>query len=116
LFLDGEADQSPPSSAEVKNAWSYTSIPPIRLYGVVFCYLFTTILFNKKITDTCKEADIITHYFRIIMSRVPTLLSAATYQESNEVVLLVRHFNSLQGHLFNFETYAFIDCVFHEMV
>jgi hypothetical protein len=28
-----EADNSPPSSAEVKNAWSYTSI---RLHGVVF--------------------------------------------------------------------------------
>jgi hypothetical protein len=30
-----EADHSPPSSAEVKNAWSYTSTPPLRLYGVV---------------------------------------------------------------------------------
>jgi hypothetical protein len=30
-----EADQSPPSSAEAKNAWSYTSIPTIRLNGVV---------------------------------------------------------------------------------
>jgi hypothetical protein len=30
-----EADNSPPSSAEVKNAWSYTSITPIRLHGVV---------------------------------------------------------------------------------
>jgi hypothetical protein len=30
-----EADHSPPSSAEVKNAWSYTSTPPICLYGVV---------------------------------------------------------------------------------
>jgi hypothetical protein len=30
-----EADHSPPSSADVKNAWSYTSIPPIRLHGVV---------------------------------------------------------------------------------
>jgi hypothetical protein len=28
-----EADHSPPSSAE--NEWSYTSIPPIRLHGVV---------------------------------------------------------------------------------
>jgi hypothetical protein len=26
---------SPPSSAEVKNAWSYTATPPIRLHGVV---------------------------------------------------------------------------------
>jgi hypothetical protein len=30
-----EADHSPPSSAEVKNAWSYTSTLPIRLHGVV---------------------------------------------------------------------------------
>jgi hypothetical protein len=30
-----EADHSPPSSAEVKNAWSYTSTPPIRLHDVV---------------------------------------------------------------------------------
>jgi len=30
-----EADHSPPSSAEDKNAWSYTSSPSIRLHGVV---------------------------------------------------------------------------------
>jgi hypothetical protein len=30
-----EADHSPPSSVEVKNAWSYTSTPSIRLHGVV---------------------------------------------------------------------------------
>jgi hypothetical protein len=30
-----EADHLP-SSAEVKNAWSYTSTPPIRLHGVAF--------------------------------------------------------------------------------
>jgi hypothetical protein len=30
-----EADHSHPSSAEVKNAWSYTPTPPIRLHGVV---------------------------------------------------------------------------------
>jgi len=29
-----EADNSP-SSAEIKNAWSYTSIPILRLHGVV---------------------------------------------------------------------------------
>jgi hypothetical protein len=39
-FLGGkaagrEADHSLPSSSEVKNAWSYTSTPPIRLHGVV---------------------------------------------------------------------------------
>jgi hypothetical protein len=30
-----EADHSPPSCAEVKNSWSYTSAPPVRLHGVV---------------------------------------------------------------------------------
>jgi len=30
-----EADHSPPSSAEVENACSYTSTLPIRLHGVV---------------------------------------------------------------------------------
>jgi hypothetical protein len=30
-----EADQSSPSSSEVKNAWSYTSTPPLYLHGVV---------------------------------------------------------------------------------
>jgi hypothetical protein len=30
-----QADHSPPSSAEVKNTWSYTSTPPIRLHCVV---------------------------------------------------------------------------------
>jgi len=42
-----EADHSPPSSAEVENAWSCTSSPPICLHGVVLSeaqgqlYLFT---------------------------------------------------------------------------
>jgi hypothetical protein len=30
-----KVDHSLPSSAEVKNAWSYTSTPPVRLHGVV---------------------------------------------------------------------------------
>jgi hypothetical protein len=33
-----EADHSHPSSAEVKDAWSYTSTPSIRLNGVVLSY------------------------------------------------------------------------------
>jgi hypothetical protein len=33
--LGNEANQSPPSRAEVKNAWNYTSTPPVRLHGVV---------------------------------------------------------------------------------
>jgi hypothetical protein len=34
-FPGGKADHSPPSSAEVKNAWSYTFTPLIRLHDVV---------------------------------------------------------------------------------
>jgi hypothetical protein len=30
-----EADHLPPSSSEIRNVWSYTSISPIRLHGVV---------------------------------------------------------------------------------
>jgi hypothetical protein len=30
-----EVDHSPPSSAEVKNAWNYNCIPPIRLHSAV---------------------------------------------------------------------------------
>jgi hypothetical protein len=30
-----ETDHSPPSSAEVKNAWSYTSTHPLHLHGMV---------------------------------------------------------------------------------
>jgi hypothetical protein len=33
----GHEDEHPrPSSAEVKDAWSYTYTPPVRLHGVVF--------------------------------------------------------------------------------
>jgi hypothetical protein len=35
FYCSCEADHSPPSSAEVKNARSYTSTPPVRLHGVV---------------------------------------------------------------------------------
>jgi hypothetical protein len=34
----GEADHSPPSGAEVKNAWSYTFTIALRLHGVVLRY------------------------------------------------------------------------------
>jgi hypothetical protein len=33
--LEREADHSPPSNAEVKNIWSYTSTPAIGFHGVV---------------------------------------------------------------------------------
>jgi hypothetical protein len=36
-----EADHSPPASAEVQKMWICTSIPPIRLEGLVLNYLST---------------------------------------------------------------------------
>jgi hypothetical protein len=41
-WLGYEADHSPPSSAEVKNAWIYTSTPPVHLHGMVLSYLTLT--------------------------------------------------------------------------
>jgi hypothetical protein len=34
-WLGRKADHSPPSSAQIKNVWSYTSTAPVRLRGVV---------------------------------------------------------------------------------
>jgi hypothetical protein len=34
-WLECEADLSPPSSAKIKNAWSYISTPPVCLHGMV---------------------------------------------------------------------------------
>jgi hypothetical protein len=42
-----ETDHSPPSGAEVKNAWSYTSTSPIRLHGVVLRDNFTFHMYLK---------------------------------------------------------------------
>jgi len=33
-----EDDHSPQSSTEIKNAWSYSSTPPIRLHSLVLSY------------------------------------------------------------------------------
>jgi hypothetical protein len=53
-----EADYSFPFSAEVKNAWSYTSTPPINLHAVVlskaqgqlylYLYLLTYLLHGAE--------------------------------------------------------------------
>jgi hypothetical protein len=44
--LGRETDHLPPSSAEVKNAWSYTSIPPIHF--MTLCISTGTTLRNDK--------------------------------------------------------------------
>jgi hypothetical protein len=53
-WLGSEVCHSPPPSAEVKNVWSYTSTPPIRLHGVVlrdnFTFTFTITSDVAKLT------------------------------------------------------------------
>jgi hypothetical protein len=46
-----EADNSPPASAEVKNGWSYTSTPPIRLHGVVLSQALECVFSQGPATD-----------------------------------------------------------------
>jgi hypothetical protein len=53
--LQREANHSPPSSADVKNAWSYTSTRPIRLHGVVLSKKkhrdYFTLLYWRKLYE-----------------------------------------------------------------
>jgi hypothetical protein len=35
-WLRHETGHSSPSSAKVKNAWSYTSTPPVHFHGILF--------------------------------------------------------------------------------
>jgi len=46
--LGREANHSPPSSVEVKKAWSYISIPPVCLHGMVLSYSTETTLPFKQ--------------------------------------------------------------------
>ena len=46
-----EVDYSPPSSAEIKNEWSYASIPPIRLHGVNRDHFIFYVVWNYFLTD-----------------------------------------------------------------
>jgi hypothetical protein len=43
-----EADHSPPSSAEVKKAWSYTSTPPMNEYEFVWIDVMSYSLYGSE--------------------------------------------------------------------
>jgi hypothetical protein len=47
--LERDVDNSPVSSAEVQEGWSYTSAPPIRLHGNFTFYLFS--LLNNAVSN-----------------------------------------------------------------
>jgi hypothetical protein len=61
-----EADHSP-SSAEVKNAWNYTSDPPIHLYGVVLSWAQGLFLLPLNLY---LAMDITQKYFQLHMETV----------------------------------------------
>jgi hypothetical protein len=56
------ADHSPPSSAEVKNEWSYTSTSPVCLHGVVFSL--------KKSTGKTLSFIYLYKSYRLLLSNV----------------------------------------------
>jgi hypothetical protein len=74
-----EADPSPPSSAEVKNAWSYTSTPPIRLHDVVLSQSTGTTL-------------ILQHHYTASQPRKPRLESDFLFGGVDQTVSLVLQF------------------------
>jgi hypothetical protein len=53
-----ETDHPPSSSAEVENAWSCISFPPIRLHGVVLRYAQGLHLFTFTLYETSKRNNI----------------------------------------------------------
>jgi len=79
-----KADHSLPSSVEVKNAWIYTSILPIRLHGVVLRDNFTScvsyalsvsfshFIGESKYTHTERHRALIKIYFAIPSTRNET--------------------------------------------
>jgi hypothetical protein len=54
-----EADNSPPPSAKVKNAWRYASTPPIRLHSWYLLSTRTTLPYNTEIQMHFKSALIV---------------------------------------------------------
>jgi hypothetical protein len=57
-----EADHSPPSSAEVKNEWSYTPTPPLCLQGmhrdnftVTICLVVRSVVFTGMYSEVLRE-------------------------------------------------------------
>jgi hypothetical protein len=64
--LERETDHSPPSSAEVKKAWKYTSISPIH-HGVVLNYIMDT----SMVWYLVKHGDKLTFFTFTIDFRCP---------------------------------------------
>jgi hypothetical protein len=53
MWLRHEADHSPSSSAEVKNMWSYNSVPPYAFIIKLRDVIFINMEFNENIVQYC---------------------------------------------------------------
>jgi len=56
-----EVDGSPPATSEVKNAWRYTSTPPIRLHSDLYLYFNLLFLFYLPLYPLFPFSDIHVH-------------------------------------------------------
>jgi hypothetical protein len=77
-----EADRSPPSSAEVKNAWCYTTTPPIYLHGIVFNY----INYISKYVDTFAFICLFVQLFSGCYARTRTHTNHVHFQSRREEI------------------------------
>jgi hypothetical protein len=66
-----EADHSPPSNAEVKNAWSYTSTPSVRLHCVVLSKAQEQVYFFLYFNVTEVTEELTVHFFlQLLISNI----------------------------------------------
>jgi hypothetical protein len=77
-----EADHSPPSSAEVQNAWSYTSTPPIRLHGVVLGSAHGQFYLPLR---TCKARFVRTETKNMRFEASAAKMEAGTFSETLDI-------------------------------
>jgi len=70
-----ETEPSPLSSAEIKNAWSYTFTPLIHLHGVVLNYAQTTVCL-PFLPASLNCADISVQYLALLFERLHVQIPA----------------------------------------
>jgi hypothetical protein len=79
-----EADRSSPSTAEVKNVWSYTSSSPIHLNCVISLKKSTgTTLPLPSTFYSCKIGNIFFPIFEIALSGIPKHIKKSHFIEVN---------------------------------
>jgi hypothetical protein len=84
-----EAYHSPPSSVEVKNSWSCTSTPPVRLHGVVLSQSTGTSLLLLYLTSNFSGNKNWSYYILLLLLLLLLLLYTSDGKVKGKVVLCV---------------------------